>query len=369
MQKRKSPIVLKLVLAAAAAMLVIIPTAAAWSAGPLGEIGGPLSSWAFWAFVVLVVGLASMVAITKPLVGRLPIGGAIFAKSGFALAVISAIALVGFNTGGFFHADSAMPSASIGGATDATFSASAFQPISDITFYAANAANHTAINPAIQVYGAGDATEKEAVEGTGDPLVTLSMTSGKVLYEGYQAQTYGCQVDVHMALSGYYERLAAGLDVCREKNANDNSAVSVPTLDMENIGTLSLATSDATLTVAEGSTASYSLLVRNTEDDSYLHDVAVKVHSTTNMTINSVTSGACELVEIQSTQYIKLKNSIGPLGTETCVLSVTYADGSTDGEMQLIGDDLFGRYGATAFVTNTQIESAAATATKTVTAA
>lgn len=320
--------------------------------------------WLSWQGAVVGLGLLLLLAVVLPqvrnLTRRIPlVGGASPAVAGVILLLVASVA----NPGGMlYYGGSAAPGTI---ADDVTFATGLYEQTTDVTFTAADFEDKTALGSvSVKVYEPG-VTEKAAFEGSATPEYSGTMSSGTVTISGVQVQTLGCTVDVALDLSGYYEQIERDVNICVEKNALGNNDLSVPTFYMKDIGTLSLSDDSATtLTCTAGSQCTYNIKVSNTEDDSWVAGVAVKwVESDTEEhTLDSVDAGACEIVEVSSTKYVKFTGDLGPLASAACAVKITRATGDTNGGYNMTADDLFVMYGATAWNTNANLRSATATA-------
>lgn len=329
---------------------------------------GTIEAGLNWPFSLLILGIVALAAtafkVVQNYVKRVPGVGSILGLGGGAglaicvgiLFIVSAIAPGGALNPETAGASSTHPGslAATAGIASAGFDPNLYEPTSDVSFSAADAKTKNAISPSLKLYPSAKAVgERDAYTGSATPEYTVTLSSGEATKNGIQVQTFGCMWDVYADLSGYYQTIKRSLDLCRTKNVNGVNDVAVPTIYLEKFGTLSLTTSLATLTCSAGSQCSYSLVVRNTAADTYLHRVAVKFVNVANATLDSVDSGQrCEIVEVSGTQYLSFMDTIGPQGLQACSLKITRSGGSANGSFTWTGDDNFRYLESTGWNTN-----------------
>lgn len=352
----------------------LAPLASAASLPLLGEFDVGFN-WAFGLILIGILAAATGIAAGRALVKRIPVAGGMLTTGGPILGILLLLTASWINPGGLLNGDDTVtivPSAGAVSATSAAavvgFDSARYESVSKAIFYGADAAvPSTAVNPVLSLYKPG-VTEKAAMEGTGIPLYSGTLSSGTLTIDGIQVQQYGCTFDIGVDAANYYEQVVRNVNLCREKNANGLNTVSVPTIFLKKIGTASLSLTGTSLTCSAGSTCTYSVVVRNSVADTAIAGVAVKFHTATNATLDSIVSGsACELVEVSSTQYIVFQAELGSLDSKTCNVQITRASGSADGTYKLTMDDMWLVNGATAWNTNSNTRGASATSATTVT--
>lgn len=374
---RKQSLTQRVVVPSAMAILftvLIMPAASAAAIPLLGEteIGFNVG------FILITIGVLAFLggfAATREFVKGLPYAGGWLASGGAVLGVVMLLAASWVQPGGLLYADDS-PATFVPGASAAApaatgaanFDAALYEPVTKAIFYASDAAvPSTAVNPVLSIYKTGVA-QKAAMEGTGVPLYSGTLSSGTLTIDGIQVQQYGCMFDIGVDAANYYEKIVPNVNLCRAKNANGLNTVSVPTIFLEKIGTNSLSLTATSLTCSAGSTCTYSLVVRNSVADTKLANIAVKFVNTANATLDSVVTGsACELIDSSGTQYVKISADLGSLESRTCNVQITRAAGSADGSWKWTMDDLFQYNGATGWNTNSNTRGAGATAATTVT--
>lgn len=354
--------------------VALAPVAAAASFPLMGEWNWGANWGTLFAALALIAAVA-LVPAGAAAVRRIPVLGTFVAGGAAIVLVVAMLAAAMVNTGGFLNGDSKATASftpdilDTPTGTSTTFNAALHEPTSDVTFYSSNAATRSSINAAIKIYKPG-VPEKTAVEGSATPEYSGTASSGKLELTGIQVQTLGCTVDVLYSLTSYYHFLARDQNICRAKNALATNKVSLPTVYLQEVGTLSLSKTDTSLTCTAGSQCSYVITLRNSATDKYLHRAAAKFANVANATLDSVDSGAnCELVEISSTKYLVYTGpaaTIGSLGVVTCPVKITRSAGSADGSFTLTADDNFNYLGSSGWNTNSNVAGATATSATTV---
>lgn len=344
-------------------LLLLAPTALAWNVPVVGEVD-PGFNWVFIVFVLGILAFAGAIPATRKLVRGVPIIGSSLAGPTAVVMGIVLTLVAAFGAPGGLSFGDAAPAAA---ASDAVaFDATTYEATSDVTFYAANAATKAAVSPAVKIYKSG-VTEKAAFEGSAVAEYSGTMSSGSLTISGIQTQTLGCTVDVALDLASYYEVIKRDINICVAKNVLGNNDIAVPTFYMEAYGTQSLSKTDTSLTCTAGTQCSYTLIVRNSAADTYLHNVAVNFTNVDSASLDSVDAGGeCEIVEVSGTKYVKFTNDIGPLEIASCPLKITRATGDTDGSFYFFMDDLYQQYGATAWNTNSNVRGATVSSQATV---
>lgn len=359
----------------------MIPVATAGDVPFFGET--PLGWWE-WTLIV-VAGLAALAALGAAFIEGIPlIGHAISGFSALGVVAVSLLAISAFNPGGALNewaaagmdGDSGPATAVAAAASVGTWNAALYMDTADLTFAFKDAADNSVITPTSLSLWESGVDEKKALEGGSVyPVATATPSSGKAT-ASVNTRAIGCTVDATMELANYYDSpILRGIGypesgICRTANDNDNTAVTVPDLRMQKIGTAALSGqggAGATLTCAAAATCTYQLSYTNTVDKTYIRHPAVKFVNVDSATLNSV-SGACTLDELSSgAQWIVFDDvEIGPLETANCNLSITRTAGDTDGSYTLTGDDLYGQYDAKGPNSNANINDMAATSAKTV---
>lgn len=346
-------------LLATACVLIAFPTAAAASAPGIGHF-----EWASWAGGLLVAAGTVMLAIlVKPLRGFLGgIAPVLVASPLLVGAALYGTAMV-VNPEGALHPGGAgnapQTGAVVAPTSPGTFNAFAYEPTSDVTLSVIDANTFAGFTATAKIYPAGQ-DPSAVVLGTAVPRYSTTLTSGTGTLSGVQVQTIGCSEDIYTDASGYYQTITPAVNLCVAKNTNDNNDIAPPSLLQKAIGTVSMAKTDTSLTCSAGSSCTYTIIVRNSADHTYIEDPAVQFTNVANATLDSVDSTNCQLQVINGVSYVTGvgHTEIGPLGTWSCTIHAGRAAGSSGGSFTLTTDDLFQDYKATAFPTSSVIRSA-----------
>lgn len=350
------------------AILLLMPAASAFSAGYLGEIEVGFNL-PFILLILSAVGIVAGTTLGAKFIGKMPIIGAVATTIGMTWGIVLLLVVAWMAPGGFLHSSDTpttiAPGAAAfsGGSAVAGFDPARYEPVSKVTWSIADAATKKgdSITATIKVYKPGVA-EKAGFEGSATQEYTATTTNGAATSDGIQVQTIGCRVDVVIDASGYYQKLVKDLNICRERNTQGLNSVYPPTIFIDNIGTPSLGLTPTSLTCAAGSQCSYTLVIRNTEADSVLVNLAAKFTNTANATFDSVDQGqGCELIESSNgAKYVQFSDALAT-GAASCNVKITRASGSADGAFTWTLDDQFQYLGATAFNTHPNVRGATST--------